>query len=254
MRQGAPAGLDFNLTLVTSMDSATATEQARALLRVQGVVHRHRDLIYGQVVGGAMPPRDTIPTDASSYVYADGTEVPGVGTGEGQELLRNWLACGSPVVERTTASPQPCSENADCPVTRFCDIAMGQCVGVGDVVESRGMTIDPQWSNIHPFIVTTCATAGCHDATSRQSGLDLSDRAGAYTALTTTGPMMGASISCGGHSGNYVVPNMPDASLFYDKVASETPSCGTRMPFGTPLSPSQLEAIRAWIAAGAMND
>lgn len=253
MRRGAPAGLDFNLTLVTATDAATAEEQARLLLRTQGIVHRHRDLIYGQVAGGAMPPPDTVAIEISGFEYEDGTALPGLASAEGQEELRNWLACGSPLVERTAVSPMPCSTNADCNVTRFCDTSMGQCVGVGDVVASRGVAIDPQWSTIHPFIITTCATAGCHDATSRQSGLDLSDRAMAYTALTSTAP--GAmSISCGGSTANYVVPGMPDESLFLSKVESDTPLCGSRMPFGMPLSETQLTAIRQWIMMGAMND
>jgi hypothetical protein len=64
----------------------------------------------------------------------------------------------------------------------------------------------------------------------------------------------GASGSqCGGKT--YVVAGQPDASLVYDKLANETPSCGVRMPAsGTVLTAAEIATVRGWIAAGAKND
>jgi hypothetical protein len=55
-------------------------------------------------------------------------------------------------------------------------------------------------------------------------------------------------------SKSLVVPGQPEMSLLYLKL-SPTPPCGSRMPLGgTPFSDTQLEMIRCWIAAGAMNN
>ena len=50
----------------------------------------------------------------------------------------------------------------------------------------------------------------------------------------------------------FVVPGDPDASYFLEKVASDAPTRGARMPlFGAPLSDAESETIRTWILEGA---
>lgn len=51
-----------------------------------------------------------------------------------------------------------------------------------------------------------------------------------------------------------VVPGDPDASYLLEKVRSERPSVGVRMPPAAPLPADSIELIRSWIAAGAAND
>ena len=76
-----------------------------------------------------------------------------------------------------------------------------------------------------------------------------SDRATAYAALVNKDS---ASEAC--HGTILVVPGHPESSLLLDKL-SESPSCGSRMPLGgDPLSAAQLETVRSWIAAGALDD
>jgi len=52
-----------------------------------------------------------------------------------------------------------------------------------------------------------------------------------------------------------VVPGNPTSSLLHGKLAA-MPACGVPMPptatsATTPITPAMLEAVRAWIAAGA---
>ena len=49
-----------------------------------------------------------------------------------------------------------------------------------------------------------------------------------------------------------VEPFSPASSLLLDKVSNDPPAVGERMPLNeAPLSPSQIDLIRAWIEAGA---
>lgn len=75
------------------------------------------------------------------------------------------------------------------------------------------------------------------------------DRDAAYAALTT-----GTSTSRDCAGGAYVVPGDPESSLFYTKLLAH-PTCGERMPLGGGALPAdQLEMVRSWIAAGALDD
>ena len=51
-----------------------------------------------------------------------------------------------------------------------------------------------------------------------------------------------------------VVPMDPDASYLMEKLTSDTPTAGTRMPMTGPLEEDRIEMVRSWIAAGAAND
>jgi mono/diheme cytochrome c family protein len=47
----------------------------------------------------------------------------------------------------------------------------------------------------------------------------------------------------------------PDSSYILQKISSDTPKFGSRMPLGGPdLSESQIETIRTWIAQGARDN
>lgn len=257
---GAPEGLNFPMSLVQG-SGAEAVSGGRRLLWGQSNVHRYRDLVYGSVVNGSMPPRGSVPT-SSIFANAAGEPLPVVQSAEGQEMLRNWLACGSPVIERTTPLVQPCSEDAQCEVTHFCDVTAGQCNGVGDVVEAGGAvdcdTPESTWSWIYTCLFSgpTCTNAGCHGSVAPQGGLAMPDVASGYTALVGQGPGP-ASPECMG-APDYVIPNDADGSLLIHKLegvdASGAPVCGLRMPVGPLLSQEEIDLVREWIAAGAMND
>lgn len=257
-RFGAPADLVFDPLLVEGGDT-TAAE--RRLLRALGTIHRHRDAIYASVVSGTMPPRGRPPVpdlreaSAAYRTYAGasdttGTPLPAIQTPEGAEMLRNWLACGSPMVERTEpADPIPCTSNSQCVVTGACDLDLGECRPIGAVVPRRATALTPTWSSIHTNVVRpSCATTGCHVGASSFNMLDLSSREEAYVALTTRN----ASAVCGMRP--YLTPGSgePMMSVLLDKL-QPTPTCGGRMP-PSGLSAEVVAVIRQWVENGAMND
>ena len=107
-----------------------------------------------------------------------------------------------------------------------------------------------------------CAGELCHG--SGQGGLSMDDRADAYLSLvgiTAAGP------SCMASGKMRVQPFMPDASLLLEKMSQPMPSCGDMMPIGAKLAPNcivddpsacntaeELQLVRDWIAAGALDD
>lgn len=52
-----------------------------------------------------------------------------------------------------------------------------------------------------------------------------------------------------------VLPNEPDSSYIIQKVTSDSPKSGNRMPLGgPPLSQGEIQLIRDWIEEGAPNN
>jgi len=98
-RFGAPADLDFDLGL--ARDDA-GLERLR---RGQRHVYENRYGIMAAIEDGSMPPGD-----AGERVASLGTpylDLPPLSSSSGRSIVRNWLACGVPVVERTQADRAP---------------------------------------------------------------------------------------------------------------------------------------------------
>jgi len=98
-RYGVPAGLDFDMEL------AVGSDDVERLRRGQRRVYEHRDSIWTEVKARRMPP-----PGVGAQVVAGGPsflDLPALDSAEGRQILHNWLACGAPVVERTTDSPRP---------------------------------------------------------------------------------------------------------------------------------------------------
>lgn len=127
-----------------------------------------------------------------------------------------------------------------------------------DTVQSAAVTLrvtapaGPSFAaTIQPIFDTNhCSTTGCHAGAIPAELMDLSPGR-AYAQIVNVR-------STGFHEWWRVKPGDPDSSLIYVKVseicAQPPPDCptGERMPKGfAPLSPTQIEAIRTWIAAGA---
>jgi len=102
---------------------------------------------------------------------------------------------------------------------------------------------------VQPIFTTNCALAGCHTGPSPEEGLDLG--AGrSYARLVNVD-----SRECGQFK--RVRPGRPDASYIVFKLAGPPQPCfsGDRMPRNAaPLSASDQETIRKWIAQGAANN
>lgn len=119
-RFGVPLGLDFDMA-VASRDEGYDEEAAGRLGRGRAHVVEHAESIYDAVESGVMPPfgRATITAHADLPRYRRaglaGSEahLPAVDSAEGVELLRNWLSCGAPIVERVDAHPMGVSAVGD---------------------------------------------------------------------------------------------------------------------------------------------
>lgn len=256
-RYGVPSGLDFDAALAT--DGGATLER---LARIQNTIHRNRNDIYAAVATGSMPP-GAIGRSLDTPLYFDIPDpavepemLAGIDTPRGREALRNWLACGSPVIERTAAlaSPARCETNADCPITNLCDVGVRECVGVGDVEPHLDVSFEPTWTVVYQRVIApSCASAiGCHGPEPRSAGLDLSTEAAGYASLVgvpaSTDILSGAA--CGDMGITRVVAGDPDGSLLVQKLEGSQP-CGSAMPFGPALTDAALTAIRDWIEMGA---
>ena len=252
-RYGAPYGMNFDVTLADNARFATEAQGAMHLYAAQLETHVRRDDIFSQVSSGAMPPGavgDGVALHA--YVDASGHAVPSIRSGEGRELLRNWLACGSPVVEATMdPMPRPCTTNAQCTITHRCDTAHSECFGVGAVEPVLSGSLTAHWSSIYPGIVQpTCVLGPCHSAAGAPGAgmLDLSSASAAYSALVGH-----ASVLSG--CGMRVMAGNPDRSLLAQKLGGTQPAtCGSAMPIGSMLPANQIALVRTWIMNGALND
>ena len=85
----------------------------------------------------------------------------------------------------------------------------------------------------------------CH-GTVTNAGLDLSESA-AFTNLVNTGSTQTSSLR--------VVPGDPESSYLIHKLDGRAGIVGSRMPRGGPfLSTAELDVIKAWISAGALDN
>ena len=259
-RFGAPFGLDFDMRLVSTNSELNPSEVDR-LNRHQQLLFNNRGRVWAAVESGEMPvggPVGEEVLDSTSVGYErvqdDMTtffELPGIETAEGRELLRNWLACGTPVIERTELPN------------------MGEAT-VGVIVPSCERTcVDPTWASIYDQIIEpSCAVSACHSAETRESNLDLSipaDTSPAMRAAAIDGvldrfidggvPVVADPSGECGDEGLPLLdrsnPTPATRNLMFDKVASADP-CEVVMPFsGNRLTDQRICAIQIWLECGA---
>src|SRR5512134_1322425 len=100
-------------------------------------------------------------------------------------------------------------------------------------------------NQIQPIFTSHCID--CHAGSGPPlSGVTLSLEAGvAYAEIVNQPSEQDANLTL-------VVPGIPNGSLLYWKVSSDTPPIGSTMPlFGARLSSSEVALLRDWIAQGA---
>ncbi len=94
-------------------------------------------------------------------------------------------------------------------------------------------------ATIQPIFNAQCVS--CHSTSNPQNGVALNS----YSAtMASQGDTYGGPIVIAGNAAG---------SPLYDKLQAN-PENGSRMPQGSALSTQQIEAIRSWIQAGALNN
>ena len=292
-RIGVPAELDFDVSLAcTSADPTCAqpiesceggqtdTPYCERLRRFHGNQSNIRDWAEGmmqEIRAGAMPPGEAgrRVRDASLWIrQSDGSELPSIESTEGQEIVRNWLACQAPAIARAETPASPAQELEPCP-----SVDDEICVFNGPL----GELPDPAWSEIYwSLIFVQCVT--CHGPLNgntdqnpdrlgegipggaSQSALDALDLTGSNTMDTTDWPTESWSAvvdalaadpgDCAGQ-GTLVIPNDSAGSIMTQKLRG-TQTCGDVMPptqGGEPTVPEPLiEVVEDWIDMGAPNN
>jgi len=265
LRNGAPAGLDFDLRPVdpegadvegtsTSGDAGTVAklkdEVASKLRERQRKIFEDRNHIWQQVKDGLMPPSGAFArfrTAIKSIVNSDEATPCAAGKGSfeaiteksSQDVLRMWLACGAPIVETNSAVVQsygaPGAAGYQYPV---CEGAGVGDAGVGDGGAGTVITLEA----VHAKIFSVCSD--CHSPEGQQEP-DLSTPEKAYEVLVAD-----TAAQCG--TKPYVTKGDPTQSFFYEIVAQARPACASRMPPGGALNMSDLRLISDWIKGGAV--
>jgi len=268
LRNGAPFGLDFDLALASDAES---TERLR---RGQLSVYEDRRILMFTMENESMPPGEVGNSirDAGP-VYRD---LPEIDTPEGQDILRNWLSCGAPVVERVRAdrpmgtepvgaivSPMP--EMPPCELT-LCGgvcvdtmVSRNNCGGcampcaddelctTGSCTPCAGMVSFA--ADVTPiFEANGCNSAGCHEGDVPSGGLDLTMGVAhaSLVEMPSTCPDGRSLVSTGAVSGSYLM----------NKLLGIDMCDGGQMPLGTVtgIMGSEIQIIEAWICGGAAND
>lgn len=162
-----------------------------------------------------------------------------------QQCMEGACVCldGRPICDGvcvdTGFDPNHCGGcNETCDAGEAC--TAGQC-GCGNATASFSV-------DVLPILTAKCATVGCHAGIRPQAELSL-------TEATAYAELVGIPTSQCSDGRLRVVPGAPAESYLLDKILGVDLCAGTRMPkAGPPLQPSELEAISAWICAGAPSD
>lgn len=251
-RLGAPVGLNYDVRLAAT-SAEPEFEESQRLRRDLSRALSDRESIWFQVNQLLMPPGGE--ANASFEDAAPVYEHRNLRTGQrrpmlpltdpaAREVLRNWLACDLPVVERTVP-------------LRLLEDGEEELAPVGFTVESQEEPLEPRWDDIYPrYIARRCASGSCHDDDAPAAELDLSTSESALANLLAQDAFTGPSSECS-DAGALLEPGAPEGSLLFLKLrgtdAEGARVCGTRMPqSGGGLSTQSLNAIEQWITDGAM--
>ena len=230
-RKGAPHGLNFDVGPLSSQSTAAAISALRDGL---AQIHDNADDMYGEISEGSMPPGKAGERPDEEWKRADGTPagLPSLHTPIGKSTVRNWLACGAPVVAGVTGAPADAAK-------------------LGAVMDaSKSMPTGPAtFDTIYPLVFKNCGSA-CHNPNGIKVGLDLSTQAAALSSLIDKAPHMGDEAKCSSVSNKLIVPGNCKDSLVYQKL-KPNPPCGSQMPIGPALPEASVQALCDWIDAGA---
>lgn len=292
-RVGVPAGLNFDVALAcdATVDSTCADlescqganaesaycERLQRLESNRSYTASWGEGIISQLRRGSMPPgeagrrvRDNRPWFRPE---PDGSQLPPIGSGEAEEIVRNWLACAAPVVARTEFPPSEEDE------LKSCDPIDGEtCVYSGP----QGVLPEPMWSSIYASLIfNECLI--CHGPANSNVDQNPNNLGGAIPggansqaldALNLSGadPMDTSNWAADSHmavfdvlasaagecegQGTIVVPNNSADSLMIQKLRA-IQTCGSEMPIAVgnqTISDAVIQVVEEWIDMGAPNN
>ncbi|MEM7135526.1 MAG: hypothetical protein AAF500_03050 [Myxococcota bacterium] len=291
-RFGVPAGLNFDLDLACTDASVDSTcsdiqpcdgttgdsaycERLDRLDANRSKLGTWAGQSIQEIRAGTMPPGEAGRNvrDTRTWLRADGSTLPEIGSSEAREIIRNWLACASPVVARTEFAPTAQLELTPCPTVE----------GETCVYSGPGGTLpDPTWSSIYASLIfSSCLT--CHAPANTNmdqnpenpggfipggasaaglaaldlSGSDLTDTSNwaseSHAAVFEAPPS--ANGMCAGNA-LLVDPDDAAGSLMIQKLRA-VQTCGDEMPPAggvQTISNSVIDVVEQWINLGAPND
>jgi hypothetical protein len=228
-RRGAPHGLNFD---VSPLGTTAQALNVDALRNGLAQVRDHAGGMWGEIAAGTMPPGEAGKRAPKDWKQSNGmpSGLPELNTDIGQATVRNWLACGAPVVSGVPMAP-------------------AAAASLGDTVEplatsSNGATFDAVFDSV----LSNCRT--CHDGSVIKVGLDFTTKDMAFATLVDKAPSTDSAGKCGSSTLKLVTPGKCQESLLYLKLAPNPP-CGDRMPLGPALSDAAIQTVCDWIDAGA---
>lgn len=256
LREGVPAGLDFDLPVGTVDNLGRPDEDF--LTRLGGnfdTVRGHRSDIWREVHRGTMPPldEDIAGTAPGGFRHVEfelgrcsfGEPLEAVNTAAGRQVLRSWIACGAPVTEAS-----------DPALARIDEGELGLRT---PVCEDDSNTTGNLFQRVHEDVIAVGCVIGCHAPGGTNADFDLSTPLLAYEAFTNPSHDTGYAVpDCDTSIADVLVDTAnPDQSYLLHKLADATipaaqrPVCGRVMPSGQPPLARGTALVRAWIEAGA---
>ncbi len=291
-RIGVPAGLNFDVALactdetqdpscaqpIASCDGGqTNTAYCRRLEKLHGNQNQIRNWAEGMIQEirvDAMPPGEAGRSVRDPIQWlrgSDDTPLPPIGSDEGQDIVRNWLACQAPVIARTENPPSEALE-----LTACTSVDGEICVYNGP----QGDLPDPTWNDIYWTVVFTRCVI-CHGPSNTNPDQNPDNpfdgtipggaSATALAALDLTGTnamdttdwaieswsavvdALAADPGMCAGQGTLVIPNDSAGSIMVQKLRAQQ-TCGTEMPPGQVLSEPLIQVIEEWIDLGAPNN
>lgn len=248
-RRGVPGGLDFDLRPISEEDAAGTrknsrgetvvklrSEQIAGLRARQRTILDHRDAMWSQLQQKLMPPDgrfesvlSTIFGIKSGTSCEKGKAYSKLASGRARETLRDWLACGAPLVESNGVAVEKSRATG----------TVGHQYPVCEAPAGEVVTIT--LTSLIEGPLASCM--GCHPGLSPPNLRSVDDAAAAFAP--------GKKPACGAKP--YVTPGDPDSSYLLDILKADDDECKhERMPLGGPyLSTSDLQKVADWITNGA---
>ena len=265
-RGNAPVGFNFDLQPLHEdcpgeTREAACLEGQRRLRTADTIMQEYRQLSWNEIDQERMPPVGTFEEDANEgnsrffQRIEEGEPVdplPNLSDPLSRDLMRQWLACGGPVVGPVQGldgavngkDPGDLCEPVDDEGEE--DGFYGICV----VGAPPAQPLTPEWSTVFGYLVANCAEARCHGGSESPTMLDIDDTFDALVGGDSVAP------ACGDFP--LVDPENAEGSLLLQKLNGEGPGGVPLCNDGDPMPPTGGRAsaavrdnIRAWIEAGA---